>query len=523
MSTTAQDKTGTKGVRLFTDWRHVNPGENAYLSGGKESAMWGRRPEGVVVPVPDTAYGVRLEAQAGQKVGPLFLCDQPWESAYTMYVSTLLFEDGKYRMWYAPAPDDYVDGTAAWSVDIGLFLCYAESVDGVTWVKPNLGLYEYRGSKDNNIVFGREMNGDGYSSGALFRDDTAAPEERYKLFYKGKQKFPDAQSYETKLTEYKKRFGEDNIDPTCITRGKKDNSILGMFGAVSPDGIHWTPLVEPVLLHFSDTLNNVHLNSKTGEYVAYLRMRRGGRRVVGRASTKDFRFWPKKPEVVLEAPLSYGAGDDIYHGVTSVYPPGSNNHLMFATFFRQLTDSRHVELAVSEDGRYFNIVPGERLVQVGEVTGWTAGDTHIGQGIVQLPNGDLAVPFVGYTETHKAYRYIGKPHGAPGLVTWKRNRIAAIVADEQGSFALKPVTIDGAALKLNFVTTYNGAVSVELRNEDGAVIDGFGFGDCDHLGGDAFDAVVSWRDQGDLSALKGQKVTIRIRLRTAKLFAFEIA
>ena len=46
--------------------------------------------------------------------------------------------------------------------------------------------------------------------------------------------------------------------------------------------------MEPLLLHFSDTLNNVHINSKTGEYVAYLRMRRGGRRVVGRAAHQIF-------------------------------------------------------------------------------------------------------------------------------------------------------------------------------------------------------------------------------------------
>ena len=61
--------------------------------------MWGKRPDGVV-PFPDTPYGIRMEAQPGTKVGPLFQCDQPWESAYTMYVSTLLYEDGKYRMWY---------------------------------------------------------------------------------------------------------------------------------------------------------------------------------------------------------------------------------------------------------------------------------------------------------------------------------------------------------------------------------------------------------------------------------------
>ena len=195
---------------------------------------------------------------------------------------------------------------------------------------------------------------------------------------------------------------------------------------------------------------------------------------------------------------------------------------MFATFFRQMTDSRHVELATSEDGSYWRVVPGGRMVEVGAPNTWTAGDTHIGQGIVALPNGDIAVPFVGYTETHKAYRYLGKPHGAPGLVTWRKNRLSAIVADEVGAFATKPFTIDGAELQLNFVTTYTGSVAVELRDDADTAVEGYTFDVCDYLGGDETGAAVSWGGSTDLGKLIGQKISLHIKLRTAKVFAFEI-
>ena len=32
-------------------------------------------------------------------------------------------------------------------------LCYAESRDGITWTRPRIGLVEFKGSKDNNILF----------------------------------------------------------------------------------------------------------------------------------------------------------------------------------------------------------------------------------------------------------------------------------------------------------------------------------------------------------------------------------
>lgn len=508
-----------RGPQLLIDWRYVAPGDNQYIGGGKTMRNWNHAVPGTVAKV-DVAHGVRLEAQAGEKLGPLFVCDKPWESAYMMYVASILFENGKYRMWYGTTPGDHAEGTATWGVDVGLLLCYAESDDGVNWRKPEVGLIEYQGSKKNNIVFGRDFNGDGYSSGAVFVDPKAPPSERYKLFYKGKAKCPDDDSFAAKIAELKARFGEGNYDNAAFTRSAKDRGIVGMYGATSPDGIHWTPLVDPLLLHYSDTLNNVTIDPITGNYITFMRMRRGGRRVVGRSETTDFRRWPL-PTVVLEAPLSRHPGDDIYHGVVANYPVGSDSYLMFATFFRQLTDGRHVELASSMDGKYWNILPGQRVVEPGDVDHWTGGDTHIGQGLVSLPDGKIAVPFVGYTEAHKAPRYLGKPHGAPGLVAWEKNRLCAIVADEIGEFSTKEIVFAGTKLVLNAKTTYTGAILVELRDEEGLPIPGFTFDDADVINGNDLARTVSWKGKSDIGAFAGKTVSFGVRLRCANLYALE--
>lgn len=64
------------------------------------------------------------------------------------FYGSIIQDGGKYRMWYV-AFDDAGRGAVAserWRA------AYAESVDGVNWVKPELGLVAFRGSKKNNLV-----------------------------------------------------------------------------------------------------------------------------------------------------------------------------------------------------------------------------------------------------------------------------------------------------------------------------------------------------------------------------------
>ena len=64
------------------------------------------------------------------------------------FYGSIIRDGGKYRLWYV-AFDDAVKSKVAserWRA------AYAEGVDGVNWVKPNLGLVEFDGNKNNNLV-----------------------------------------------------------------------------------------------------------------------------------------------------------------------------------------------------------------------------------------------------------------------------------------------------------------------------------------------------------------------------------
>ncbi len=64
------------------------------------------------------------------------------------FYGSVIRDQGKYRMWYVAFDDAGKSAVASerWRA------AYAESVDGVTWVKPDLGLVEFGGSKKNNLV-----------------------------------------------------------------------------------------------------------------------------------------------------------------------------------------------------------------------------------------------------------------------------------------------------------------------------------------------------------------------------------
>ena len=75
--------------------------------------------------------------------------DQPWEGNTCAGVT--VFQDGdRYRMYYRAQNEPNTAGGE--NRGNGSFDCYAESPDGIHWTRPSLGLAEFQGSKDNNIL-----------------------------------------------------------------------------------------------------------------------------------------------------------------------------------------------------------------------------------------------------------------------------------------------------------------------------------------------------------------------------------
>ena len=101
--------------------------------------------------------------------------DEPWEGDGCNY-HNLIVDNGLYRLYYL----GWRTGLPANDLYLYTKVCYAESKDGINWVKPKLGLREFNGSKENNIIFDRTDNA--FDNFFVFIDENPAcpPEEKYK-------------------------------------------------------------------------------------------------------------------------------------------------------------------------------------------------------------------------------------------------------------------------------------------------------------------------------------------------------
>jgi len=131
------------------------------------------------VAIPHT-QNLRLEMRQPERhpMNPVVQRGEPGspDAHGVQFYGSIIKDGARYRMWYV-AFDDEVKSkapSARWRA------AYAESVDGVRWVKPRLGLVEFRGSKDNNLV---DVGGDwGFVNLKVLKDEhDPDPARRYKM------------------------------------------------------------------------------------------------------------------------------------------------------------------------------------------------------------------------------------------------------------------------------------------------------------------------------------------------------
>lgn len=428
----------------------------------------------------------------------------------TFFYGTVLHEDGRFRMWYYPTsvgmspdwPDEIQAQHAALGDDLYCGpICYAESDDGVNWVKPALRQMRFKGSLEHNGIWLPTLM---TACATLIRDDEDPdPARRYKLAYW----YQDSLNY---------------VDwPSFAT-------------AVSADGLRWQQLdarptaqfIEHGSFYKHGGLYIVNGQS-AGGYVGSEGAGDAGRQGIAMVST-DFDHWLQEwaPSFLLPEPADREARGlerpyDQVHLGTGARSYGNVAVGVYCIWHNQPVFSEisgDFGLVVSNDGLAFREpVKGHVFLAADESPAplWQGRkmNTVLTQG-----NGILNVGDTTYLY-HGRWRNAGDSEGRYAeiaLATLPRDRWGALgvtPGHEEGTVWTAPVTLPEAGCRVLLNAGGVGGMKVEVAEDRFAMIPGFSGEDAGTAGeADGLDCEVRWA-KGDLATLGGRTVRFRVHLR----------
>lgn len=454
--------------------------------------------------VDETRGVTRTLNQPAKYVGnPIMIPVYPWEGRLTLYGTVWRdAEEGRFRMWYqgygrgGVPPMVFDQGTSRHKGFDGRRLLYtigyATSNDGVFWQRPHLGLVEFEGSTENNLV----LSDAGF--GNVIKDDRDADPERL----------------------YKALFFEANDPQGTPNMGD------GVSIAFSPDGLRWTKYAgNPVISRSSDTHALLGWDDLHGKYVSYCRpsVHEGNMtRRIGRSVSDDFVSWTDTEDVL--APDDEDPTGMEFYGMPVFKYEGHYLGQLWAYHARpeepqiRFAATIDVQLASSRDGIAWERVGGRKpfipngppgSIDASEI--WTAREPVV-------MGDELWFYYSGSVSEHGVT-------GRSGPICLAKLRLDGFVSveagDEMGTLVTKPFRCDGRMLTIN-ASARGGLVGVAVLDESGTQFQGYSLQECVLFDGDSVRHTVSWREKLSLEDLRGRHIRLKFYTRSAKLFSFVI-
>ena len=386
--------------------------------------------------------------------------------------NTVIKDGDLYRRYYRAVVEGYegerYDGHP------GEYTAYAESRDGIHWTRPNLGLFEINGSRDNNAVL---ANASPFSHNfSPFRDTRpgVAPKHRYKAL-------------------------------AGVHKGG------GLAAFASAEGINWKKLQEELVLtseEFAFDSQNVSFWSETEQlYVCYYRAWKtphGRLRSINRTTSEDYLNWTKP--VALEPNLP---GEHLYTSQTHPYFRAPHIYVALPTRF-------HPERGSSTDILFMAMRAGQpryaRLFLDAfsrpglDPKNWGNRSNYAALNVVPTGPAEMSI----YVRDR---RFVLRTDGF----------VSVHAGHQAGQLVTVPWTFGGSKLEINYSTSAAGSVQVEIQDPEGHPLEGFTLEACGRIVGDEIARYVTWKDSTAVDDLSGKPVRLRFVLSEADLFSFRFA
>ncbi|WP_236973687.1 hypothetical protein [Membranihabitans maritimus] len=423
--------------------------------------------------------------------GPVLTFDKTWEGNFSAYC-TILKDGPIYKAYYRGVRDAGSDGRDSETT------CIAISTDGTHWTKPDLGIYEVDGTKDNNVILAHAAPVTHNFSPFIDKNPDCKPDQKYKAL-----------------------------------GGTKKS---GLVAYASPDGIHWNRLQEKAVYSNGvfDSQNVVFWSESEKQYICYFRTwteggftEYKGFRSVSRTTSKDFINWTDPVK------MEFGGTpyEHLYTQQTSPYFRAPQIYVAIGARFmpnRQvLTDQQAEELNVnpkyfkdcsdaiimtSRGGNQYDRTFMESYIKPGiGLQNWVSRSNYPALNVVRTGETEMSV-------------YVNENYAQPTAhlkrYSMRLDGFASLEAGYNGGMVLtKPFTFEGKELEINYSTSAAGSVKIALLDEDGNEIPGFGMEDCQEIIGNEIARIVAWDNGTDVSVLAGKTIQIRMHLKDANVYA----
>jgi hypothetical protein len=431
---------------------------------------------------------------------PVLRKDKPWEGgdaiAGPYLYGTVMWDGGKLRMWYHAVNKGYVN-------------CYAESSDGISWTKPNLGLVEFGGSKENNLYLAvtqdpfenppSKARGQCHNASVIKRPWERDPEKRYALFC----------------------FGADYGFPRV---------------AFSPDGLRWQfpPETRTKPLFSSSDVLNFFFDPYKNRYTATWKTRNRRGRAVGVAWSADGLNWTKP----VDGPVF--VADDLDPDATQIYGmpvfpyQGLYVGLPWLYNARWIKEGEYTVNRMHEAQKDSPRTVDVQLAWSWDLINWTRPPERrpfIPRGV----RGEFDCDMI-YTARapvrvgDELFFYYGGCVGlhddpnvkaAIGLARLRLDGFCSMAAGDKEGWLISRREVFGAPrITINAKTAASGYVAAEILDKGGNVIPGFSREECAPFSGDSVSRVLKWERAELPKKQQKQEMKIRFSLKNAELYSY---
>jgi hypothetical protein len=307
----------------------------------------------------------------------------------------------------------------------------------------------------------------------------------------------------------------------------------GYRARYSEDGIHWDIPPDSSPLTGGSDVGMFHYDARTGMYRGYVKIIRNvsglRRRCVGLSATNDPGSWPPLELVMapddfddrwiepgtIQRTHFYGcktfAYETMYLGLLWIFRAEDDRGYFHGPVFSELVTSR--------DGIHWLREEGDRppILENGPPGSWDQGMNYTGAVLVE--DDTVRVYYNGSPDHHDVFPI----HGAVGLATLRKDGFASL---DSGMAVAKVMTKrlknTTGQLHVNYDgsrTKIGGYLEVEVLDANGRVIEGYSKRDCDPLGGDSVDEIVTWGERKELPTGVGP-IRLHFLMKNTSLYSF---